>query len=786
MQYRKIKIKENTNKIKSSTKDSFLDELLALRNLVNEKDIKKFLNPTKQDLISPYAFLDMEKTKNRIFEAIEKKQKILIWGDFDCDGVTSSAILYKALKKLNADFINFIPDRLLHGHGLNSKELLKFISKEKVKLVITVDCGISNVSEVNLLKGLNVDTIITDHHSTDTELPNAYCIINPQVKNALKEDLSFEEIQSLSSNCGAGIAYKLAMALLENIDDNNLKDELMLIAACGTIADVVSLLGENRALVSEALNILNTKKENSHKGIYQLLSKNINSEITSYDIAFILAPRINAVGRLANAKLSFDFLTTDDDTKLSMIIEKLDNYNKIRQSKCSETFEEVNDYLKKHKDEQNNPAIILLNPEWHIGIIGIVAAKIVEEYNKPCFLMTVDENNNARCSIRSNDLINVYSVLKENENLFLGFGGHKLAGGCSFNKDDFEIVKNSLLKTIKEQMPNEKQENILYADMELRPNDIELDILDSINKLEPFGQDNQAPIFAMFDVNLDEFKLIGKEQNHLRLVFSKDDKKFQCVKWNENEVKIPLKAKCDIAFYPRLNEFNDIKNVQLEIIDIYSSQYTNQLQSKIKLFDHRKKTGILSQISSYLERDNVDVAIWAKNPLTKELLSKYQKIKENIIDKLNSHNGLMFFDYPSSYEEMSQILSQIRPDKIHFMNYKIDENLENYIKQINGMIKFCHNKLKGNIEISKIAQALGTSESFVQISLEILEDINSIKILDIDKIEYLKPFNYEDFKNNSLFEVLTEEFENIINFKKTMLNCDFSEIEEMVISVFKN
>ena len=786
MQYRKIKIKENTNKIKSSTKDSFLDELLALRNLVNEKDIKKFLNPTKQDLISPYAFLDMEKTKNRIFEAIEKKQKILIWGDFDCDGVTSSAILYKALKKLNADFINFIPDRLLHGHGLNSKELLKFISKEKVKLVITVDCGISNVSEVNLLKGLNVDTIITDHHSTDTELPNAYCIINPQVKNALKEDLSIEDIQSLSSNCGAGIAYKLAMALLENIDDNNLKDELMLIAACGTIADVVSLLGENRALVSEALNILNTKKENSHKGIYQLLSKNINSEITSYDIAFILAPRINAVGRLANAKLSFDFLTTDDDTKLSMIIEKLDNYNKIRQSKCSETFEEVNDYLKKHKDEQNNPAIILLNPEWHIGIIGIVAAKIVEEYNKPCFLMTVDENNNARCSIRSNDLINVYSVLKENENLFLGFGGHKLAGGCSFNKDDFEIVKNSLLKTIKEQMPNEKQENILYADMELRPNDIELDILDSINKLEPFGQDNQAPIFAMFDVNLDEFKLIGKEQNHLRLVFSKDDKKFQCVKWNENEVKIPLKAKCDIAFYPRLNEFNDIKNVQLEIIDIYSSQYTNQLQSKIKLFDHRKKTGILSQISSYLERDNVDVAIWAKNPLTKELLSKYQKIKENIIDKLNSHNGLMFFDYPSSYEEMSQILSQIRPDKIHFMNYKIDENLENYIKQINGMIKFCHNKLKGNIEISKIAQALGTSESFIQISLEILEDINSIKILDIDKIEYLKPFNYEDFKNNSLFEVLTEEFEKSINFKKTMLNCDFSEIEEMVISVFKN
>ena len=785
MQYRKIKVKENKNKIKSSTKDSFLDELLALRNIVDEKDIDKFLNPTRKDLISPYAFLDMEKAKNRIFEAIEKKQKILIWGDFDCDGVTSSAILYKALKKINADFINFIPDRLLHGHGLNSKELLKFISKEKVKLVITVDCGISNVSEINLLRSFNVDTIITDHHATDTELPNAYCIINPQVKNALSEDLSFEDIQSLSSNCGAGIAYKLAMALLENIDDDSLKDELMLIAALGTIADVVSLLGENRALVNEALNILNFKKENSHKGIYQLLSKNINSIITSYDIAFILAPRINAVGRLANAKLSFDFLTTDDDTKLSMIIEKLDSYNKIRQSKCSETFEEVNNYLKQHKDEQNNPAIILLNPDWHIGIIGIVAAKIVEEYNKPCFLMTVDENNNARCSIRSNDLINVYNVLKENENLFLGFGGHKLAGGCSFNKDDFENVKKSLLKTIKEQMPDEKQENILYVDMEMKPDDVELNILDSINQLEPFGQDNQAPVFAMFDVNLDEFKLIGKEQNHLRLVFSKDDKKFQCVKWNENDVKIPLGAKCDIAFYPRLNEFNDVKNIQLEIVDIYSSQYSGRLQNEIKMFDHRKKTGILSQISSYLERDNIDIAVWAKNPLTKELLSKYQKIKENIIDKLNNHKGLMFFDYPSSYEEMTQILSQIHPDKIHFMNHKIDENLENYIKQINGMIKFCHNKMEGKIEVQRLAQALGVNENFIQITLEILENINSIKILDIDKIEYLKPFNYEDFKNDSLFEVLGEEFDNIINFKKSLLNCNFSEIEDMVISILK-
>ena len=260
MQYRKIVIKDKQQS-KSSTKDSLLDELLVLRNITSKEQKDKFLNPSRDYFISPYAFLDMEKAKNRIFEAIEKNQKILIWGDFDCDGVTSSSILYKALKSINANVEVFIPDRLLHGHGLNSKELIKLISKEKVKLVITVDCGISNISEVNLLKGLGIDVIITDHHTTEGEIPNAFAIINPQIKDAIKTDVSIENITSLSYNSGSAIAYKLAVSLLENIENDDLKDELLVISACGIVADVVPLIGENRSMVSVALNILNQKKE---------------------------------------------------------------------------------------------------------------------------------------------------------------------------------------------------------------------------------------------------------------------------------------------------------------------------------------------------------------------------------------------------------------------------------------------------------------------------------------------------------------------------------------------
>lgn len=784
MKYRKIVLREKLNNIKPFTKDSFLNELLALRNLEDEKRADKFLNPSRNDFISPYAFLDMKKALDRINFAIEKEQTILIWGDFDCDGVTSSAVLYKALKELNAKVISFIPDRLLHGHGLNSKELIKLISKEKVKLVITLDCGISNVSEVNLLSGLGVDTIITDHHSTDSELPNAYAIINPQVNSAISEDVDIDDITYLTYNSGSVIAYKLATALLEKSQNQDLKDELLIIASCGAIADVVPLIGENRAMVSIALELLNNKKENSSPAIYELLKNNIQDRpITSTDIAFILAPRINAVGRLANAKLSFEFLTTKDKIKYQMIIEQLDNYNKIRQAKCQETYEEIIDYLKKHKEEKNNPAIILKNPSWHIGVIGIVASKIVEEFNKPCFLMTEDENNNARCSIRSNDIINVYNVLKENENLFLGFGGHKLAGGCSFESSRFDEVKRALLKTIKELSFDTKQEDVLCADIELNSDEIDLNILETLDKLEPFGQNNEAPILAMFDVRLDEFKFIGKEQNHLRLIFSKDDKKFQCVKWNETEFQIPLNSKCDIAFYPRLNEFNGVQSVQLEIIDVFSEEISKQYKNEFKIYDHRKKIGILDQIASYFERDNLDVAVWAKTPAIKEILSKYQKIKDCFVEEKIEHDGLMFFDYPSNNEEFIEILSSIKPKKIHFMNYKINENLESYIKQINGMIKYCANKLNGTIELSRFSSALGVSENFIQITLEILENVNSIQILDIDKIQYIKPFNYEEFKNDTMFEILKEEFDLIINYKKTLLTCDIKEIEKIVAQI---
>lgn len=779
MQYKKIAVKNKQN----NKETNILKKLLYLRNIKTKKEEKAFLNPKKEDFISPFAFCDMEKAIKRIKDAISKQEKILIWGDFDCDGVTSTTILFKTLTKLGANVIKFIPDRLDDGHGLNSKKLINFISKEKIKLVITVDCGISNNSEINLLKGFKIDTIITDHHSTDGEIPEAFAIINPQVKNSIKEDVAIQDITSLTYNSGSVVAYKLASALLEDIEDDKLKNEILIIAAIGAIADVVPILGENRAIVATALDLLNNKKEEAQKAIYRLLSKNLKENITSTDIAFVLAPRINAAGRLYSAELSFEFLNTESDNKLELIIDKLDNYNTIRQAKCEETYNDIKDYLDKNKEEANKSAIILLNENWHIGIIGIVASKIVEEYNKPCFLMTIDEDNYARCSIRSNELINVYQVLKENEELFEGFGGHKLAGGFSFNLNSktFEEVKNSILKTIENNDNEEISNDILYTDIELNPSDIDLNLLDTINQLEPFGEGNKPPICAMFDVEFKDFKTIGKENNHLKLSFLKDNVELNAIKWRESEILIPKGEKCDIAFYPRLNSFNGVDNIQLEIVNIYCEKYSDFKDKKtFKLFDHRKKTGILDSISTYLKTKNPDIGIWAKNPKTKEKLIKYEEIKNNFIIENKIHQGIMFFDYPSNCAELNEILQIVKPQKIHFMNCEIDENIENYIKQLTGMIKYCDSKLNGNIELEKISQALGVSVDFIQTALEILENIASIEIIDIDKIKFIKPFNLEEFKKDSMFEVLKEEFNKIIEFKTKFLNCDIKEIENIL------
>jgi len=783
MKFWNIKIQNNNeagNSLeKSNKKESLLHCVLKSRGL-EESEFKDFLNPLDVEISSPYIFSDMKKAKERIEKAIKDKELILIWGDFDADGVTSTAILYKTLTALGANFDYIIPDREKMGHGINTKVLLPYIAKKKPKVLITVDCGISNEKEIKVIKTLGVDTILTDHHKAPEILPEAYAIINPKAPNSLDEKLSIAEIKNVSELAGAGVAYKLACALLEDIKDEQLKNEILILAAAGTIADVVSLLYENRVIAAKGLELVN---KGVHKGIDLLFKANNKDKITSYDMAFILAPRINAAGRLAVAEPAFKLLVESDETVLKTALKELDGYNKIRQNLCDKIYEEAIAQIEDDKDFKHKKAIILFSEDWHIGVIGIVASKLVEKYYKPAFLITKDDENMARCSIRGIKEYNIVEILDENKELFDGnYGGHSLAGGFSFNleKVSFEQVKNALLNTFNSKEDVKPKGASLDIDMVLEPSDINEDLMDIIQKLEPTGQDNPTPVFCINDIDLIFKKTIGKENNHLSFRGIKDNKELNCVWWRHNDIPVLTGEKFDLAFEPKINNFNGEDFIRLYAVDLRCQNQTGA--NEIKFYDHRRKTGILPQIEEYVKRPNVDIDICARKIKTKTLLKDYPALSQHISEDFNS-NDLMFFDYPVSSDEFITILRQKAENgasKVHLMKEEVDFNIENYVKQLIGMLKYATNNKNGEISIKNLAQMTGISENFVQSAFDILENLGSIEILDVDKVRFLAPPSMDNFYKSPEFSALDEEFKKVIEFKKYIAQAPLSDIENLL------
>ena len=427
--------------------------LLKNRGIDTPEKIKNFLNPLKNSMSSPDVFTDMKKAAERINMSVKNNEHITVFGDFDTDGITSTAILYLTLKKIGADVDYYLPDRLNESHGLNTKALVKLIAKRHSKLIITVDCGITNIEEVNFAKKFNTDIIITDHHEAPEILPDAYAIINPKAKNAVSDDINVEELQNLNYLSGAGVVFKLCCKLLELCGYEDFVHEIIPLCAIGTIGDVVELIGENRCIVEMGLELL---RNGRHKGVQKLIVASGITDLlslTSENIAFGVVPRINAAGRLDSPETALKLLISNDDNEINEAVIKLNELNSLRQNLCDETFLQAKEMYEKDKFS-NKYSIILFNDNWHIGIIGIVSSKLAELYNKPVFLMTCDVNNPdiIRCSSRSIPELNIYNVLSCHKELFEGFGGHKMAAGFSFdkNKISFDKFKDLLSSTIDE------------------------------------------------------------------------------------------------------------------------------------------------------------------------------------------------------------------------------------------------------------------------------------------------------------------------------------------------
>ena len=396
-----------------------LAKLLLQRGINTEEKINKFLNPLTIEPVSPYAYTDMQKAVDRVKKAIESKEHILVYGDFDADGVTSTAVMHKTLTELGAVHSHYIPDRQTESHGMKKDILLKKISKEKVKLVITVDCGITDIEQVALIKSFGVDTIITDHHEAKEELPNAIAVIDAKAQGCLREDLNIDDINSLVSMAGVGASFKLCCAILQEYEKTRLIEELLPLVAVGTVADIMPLLYENRLFVALGIKLISEGKNIGLSELLRTAGVNPETDISSEKIAFTIAPRINAAGRLDSAETAFKLLTSNNEAEIGVYTQNLNNLNKMRQQLADSVYLEAVDYIEKNSTEKD-AALFAYNPQWHIGIIGIVASKLTEHYNRPVFMFTESpDGQTLRASVRSVEGINIFNVLDANSDFMV-------------------------------------------------------------------------------------------------------------------------------------------------------------------------------------------------------------------------------------------------------------------------------------------------------------------------------------------------------------------------------
>jgi len=604
----------------------------------------------------------------------------------------------------------------------------------------------------------------------------------------LDEKLSAKELLGLTSLAGVGVAFKLAHALLEHYNKSAFAHDILPYVTVGTVADVVPLVGENRYYVTKGLEIISAGKHYGLKKLLESAGYTLEHGITSEQIAFGVAPRINASGRLDTTDEALKVLVSDNPQEISMAIISLNNFNKVRQELCESIFLEADDMVQKQGNKDN--AIVLFKPDWHIGIVGIVASKLVEKYYKPTFLMTYsEETKQVRCSSRGVEGLNIYDILDANSELFDGFGGHAMAGGLSFSTDKvtFEEVKKAIIKTTDEMLQGRELLPILNVDLKIEPSEVDGNLISDIDRLQPFGAANPNPVFAMYNLTLLQKKLIGANKNHLKLVIEDSQHNtYDCLWWSKGDISLVSGDVLDIAFCPQTNTYNGSTTIQLIVQDIHADNLVEEeikapVLGQKKTFDHRKKKDIFATVDDYVRGSNLKIAVFAEDKNVIESLKPYKVLSERIFSRVNLQkvDAVMFFDYPASEEIFEDVLNNTQASVIHFMNYepkKVDE--KEFLKTISGMLKFAFNNKNGVFDLERSAAFLAQTKDAVIELLNVFADCGVAKFSEKGtkeyKIEHFEGVELSKALHSTYYKNFVEELIATQDYKSSLLESEIN------------
>lgn len=590
--------------------------LVYQRGIQTEEALRDFLEPSLDQLHDPYELHDMDKAVTRIRQAIENYEQILIYGDYDADGMTSASIVKEALEQLGAECQVYLPNRFTDGYGPNASVYKYFIENQGVSLIVTVDNGVAGHEAIELAQSMGVDVIVTDHHSMPEVLPDAYAIIHPEHPEA---DYPFKHL------AGCGVAFKLATALLEEV-----QVELLDLVAIGTIADMVSLTDENRILVKYGLSVLKNTQRIGLQELFKIAGIQEN-EVDEETVGFQIAPRLNALGRLDDPNPAIELLTGFDEEEARDIALMINQKNEERKEIVQKIYDEAKTMV-----NPDNPVQVLAGEGWNPGVLGIVAGRLLEELHQPVIVLNI-ENGLAKGSARSIEAVDIFEALDPHRDLFVAFGGHAGAAGMTLEASKLEALSQVLVAYIEDNKLDLSTKNDLFLDEELSLPDLTLETLKNFEKLAPFGMDNKKPVFYLKDFKVENARTMGAGNTHLKLKISQADAVFEVVAFGLGDLATEFSQtkNLELAVTLSVNKWNGQTSLQLMLVDARVNG--------IQLFNIRGKNAPLPE--------NVPVLRFSEE-----------------IPNFEKSRAVVVYDLPERLNQLKAIIQQGHFEAIYFKN----------------------------------------------------------------------------------------------------------------------
>ncbi|HJF22511.1 single-stranded-DNA-specific exonuclease RecJ [Mammaliicoccus lentus] len=738
--------------IKKFNISPLLEKALVSKGYTTQTDIEHLLS--KEELFhDPMLLSDMEKAVSRIHKAIENSEKILVYGDYDADGVTSTTILVKTLESLGAQVGWYIPNRFTEGYG-PSEGAFRNAHDEDVTLIITVDNGVQGHHEIDIANELGIDVIVTDHHEFGITKPNAYAIVHPMHPDF---DYPFEYL------AGVGVSYKLCKALKADLPDYFLG-----LVAIGTIADLVSLTDENRYMVKRGLNILNEKPSPGIKALLEVAD--YTDEVSEQTVGFIIGPRLNAVGRLDDARLACELLMCEDSDEATFLAEEVDHFNTERKA-IVETITEEALVLAQEQIDTNAQFLVLAKEDWNEGVLGIVASRIVEQYHLPTIVLNVDiEQNHAKGSARSIEQVSMFEFLQNNSELIQKFGGHHMAAGMTLDIDAIESLKKALNDEMYKLTEGKPLLPQLTVDSEIQVSDISVENIFDLERLRPFGTDISAPLFAVKNVQVNSVKGIGQSEKHLKLTLT--DKNIAALHWNFGHLQhdITNETTINIAGSLNVNEWNGHQSPQIIVKDL-------ELGNEHTVFDYRSKN------KQDLLKINQKDALFVVNSTEEKLNDRYVFYGEGYERNVEA---CVLRDLPKDLDDLKITLNQVNADK-YYLVFKGQSN--SYFEGLPNEQKFKEtykallSKAETNIQTEgmQLCQFLKIKPDQLKFILNCFYELDFITINDgIIKV------NKEAEKNSIQSAPLYQEKKRQIEIEKTLLYNDSQSLIKWIQSLIGN